>query len=91
MSVHNIYACLQGFFPARYIINDLATYYDSCNLRNVLCMPRLLYNLLSVSMNTEHRQTVNFGRANYQVLDEDMLVAVATKIGELWYLNCCSK
>ena len=59
----------------------------SCNLHSVLCMPRLSYNLFSVSVTTEHRKTVRFSKDNCQVLDEEKLVAVATKIGELYYLN----
>ena len=59
-----------------------------CKLHNVLYVPRLSYNLFSVSVVTEHGKTVSFGNASCQILDEGNLVAVATKIGELYYLNC---
>ena len=59
-----------------------------CKLHNVLYVPRLSYNLFSVSVATEWGKTVSFEKANYQVLDEGKLVAVANKIGELYHLNC---
>ena len=59
-----------------------------CRLHNVLYVPRLSYNLFSVSMATEHEKTVRFGKDNCQVLDKDKLVAVAIKVGELYYLKC---
>lgn len=61
-----------------------------CTLHNVLHVPRLSYNLFSVSMATEHGKTVSFGKINCQVMDEEKLVAVATKMGELYYLDCCT-
>ena len=54
-------------------------------------MPRLSYNLLSVSVATEHRKSVSFEKAGCQVLDKGKPVAVDNKIGEFHYLNCCAK
>lgn len=59
-----------------------------CTLHDVLYVPRLSHNLFSVSMATKRGKTVRFGKANCQVLDEEKLVAVASKIGELYYLKC---
>ena len=59
-----------------------------CKLHGVLYVPRLSYNLLSVSVATERGKTVSFEKDGCQVLDEGKLVAVANKIGELYYLNC---
>ena len=63
---------------------------QACKLQNVLYVPRLSYNLLSVSVATENGKTVRFGKANCQILFNKRLVAVATKAGELYYLNCFS-
>ena len=57
-------------------------------LQNVLHVPSLAYNLFSVSAATERGKAVRFGKVNCQVLDEGKLVAVAVKIGELYYLKC---
>ena len=58
-----------------------------CNLQNVLYVPKLSYNLFSVSVTTGRGNTVSFGKASCQVFNEGKLVAVATKVGELYYLN----
>ena len=58
-----------------------------CKLHDVLYVPRMLYNLFSVSMATKRGKTVRFGKANCQILDEAKLVAIATKIEELYYLK----
>ena len=61
-----------------------------CKLHKVLHVPRLSYNLLSVSVATEHGKTVSFEKTGCQVLDKEKPVAVGNKIGELYYLNCCA-
>ena len=58
-----------------------------CNLLTVLYVPRLCYNLFSVSVTTEHGKTVRFSKDSCQDLDKGKLDAVATKIGELYYLS----
>ena len=59
-----------------------------CKLHSVLYVPRLSYNLFSVSAATGREKTVRFGKANCQILSDKKLIAVATKVGELYYLNC---
>ena len=59
-----------------------------CKLRDVLHVPSLSYNLFSVSVAADREKTVRFGQANCQILDDKKLVAVGTKVGELYYLNC---
>ena len=59
--------------------------HKKCNLHHVLHVPRLSYNLLSVSKVTEHGKT---GNGTCQILDDGNLVGVGTKFGELFYLNC---
>ena len=51
------------------------------NLQKVLYVPRLCYNLFSVSVTTERGKTVRFSKDSCQVLDEGKLFAVATKVG----------
>ena len=36
----------------------------------------------------DNGKTVNFGKTNCYILDDDKLVAVGTKVGDLYYLNC---
>ena len=45
-----------------------------CNLQNVLYVPRLCYNLFSVSVTTEHGKTVRFSKDSWQDLDEGNLL-----------------
>ena len=60
-----------------------------CKLHDVLYVPKLSYNLLSVSKATELGKTTRFGEASCQILDANRkLIAVATRIGDLYYLNC---
>ena len=60
-------------------------------IHKILHVPRLSYNLLSLSVATEHRKSVSFEKAGCQVLDKEKPVAVDNKIGEFHYLNCCTK
>ena len=59
-----------------------------CKLHDVLHVPRLSYNLFSVSMATKRDKTVRFGKTKCQVLDKNKPVAIAIKVGELYYLKC---
>ena len=60
-----------------------------CTLNDVLYVPKLAYNLLSVSKVTEASKTTRFGVANCQILDGNRkLIAVGAKVGDLYYLNC---
>ena len=58
-------------------------------LQNVLYVPKLAYNLLSVSKITEAGKRVQFYSNHCQVLDQrDKVVAVGVKKGDLYYLSC---
>ena len=60
-----------------------------CKLRDVLYVPKLSYNLLSVSKATDAGKTVKFSEAGCQIVDvKQELVAVATKEGSLYCLDC---
>ena len=60
-----------------------------CNLRNVLFVPKLAYNLLSVSKAAEAGRTTQFDENGCQILSSDMsVIAVAKRVGNLYYLEC---
>jgi transposase InsO family protein len=58
-------------------------------LNDVLYVPKLAYNLLSVTKVTEMGKAVYFNKSGCNICDEqEKLVAVASKVGSLYYLNC---
>ena len=55
----------------------------------MLYVPNLSYNLISVSKATEDGKTITFSEARSQILDANQkLIAIATRIGTLYYLDC---
>ena len=63
-----------------------------CHLCNVLCVPKLSYNLLSVSKATEAGKRVEFNSTDCQIVDkEGKVVAVGIRKGSLYYLSCQQK
>jgi hypothetical protein len=64
---------------------------NKCKLKDVLYVPKLSFNLLSVPAATKAGKIVNFSEAGCEIFDEKKkLVATATKEKSLYYLNCCS-
>ena len=60
-----------------------------CKLHDVLYVPKLSYNLLSVSRTSDAGKTARFGETSCQILDANRkLVAVATRVGDIYYLSC---
>ena len=58
-------------------------------LSDVLYVPALTYNLVSVIKATEMGKTVSFDKLRCQIIDEqEEVVAVAPKIGNLYFLDC---
>ena len=58
-------------------------------LSDVLYVPTLAYNLLSVAKATEGGKTITFGKTRGEVIDDQgEVVAVVIKVGSLYYLNC---
>ena len=56
-----------------------------CKLQDVLYVPKLSYNLLSVSRMSDAKTSTRFGEANCEILDENKkLIAVATRLGDLY-------
>ena len=63
-----------------------------CNLRRVLFVPNLAYNLLSVSKAAEAGKTTQFDERGCQILTDDgKVTAVAKRVGNLYYLECEEK
>ena len=61
----------------------------SCVLQDVLYVPSLSYNLVSVSKATKSGKTVKFNEEGCHILDESQkLIVIAKRIGNLYYLNC---
>ena len=62
---------------------------NRCILHSVLFLPKLSYNLLSVTKVSEHGKVIRFDDAGCQILNKcDKCIAVATKLGNLYYLQC---
>ena len=58
-------------------------------VRDVLYVPRLSYNLLSVSQVADAGKTTEFDDVHCRIIGEGgKLLAMATKIGSLYYLDC---
>lgn len=63
-----------------------------CSLRNVLYVPKLSYNLLRVSKTAEAGNTTKFSKSGCEIVDKKgKVVAFATKVGNLYYLEYCRK
>ena len=60
----------------------------SCTLHDVLYVPKLSYNLLSVAKASQKGKVVKFTKSVCYMLDKrNKMVAKATKIGSLYQLN----
>lgn len=63
-----------------------------CHLSDVLYVPELSYNLLSVSKATEAGKRVEFHSTDCQIVDQEgKVVAVGLRKGNLYYLSCQQK
>ena len=59
------------------------------NLQDVLYVPDLSFNLLSVSKAAKSGKTVEFSEAGCEIVDVNRkLIATGTRVGSLYYLNC---
>lgn len=59
-----------------------------CRLEKVLYVPKLSYNLLSVSKAAEVGNTTNFSGTGCEIVDrKGKVTAFATKVGSLYYLE----
>ena len=60
-----------------------------CNMQDVLYVPALSYNLMSVSQAAERGKVTEFNSSGCQIRGSDRrLIANATRVGSLYYLDC---
>ena len=60
-----------------------------CKLSDVLYVPDLLHNLLSVSKAASNGKSSEFGQSHCNIIDNKFgVIATATKCRNLYYLNC---
>ena len=60
-----------------------------CNLHNVLLVPKLAYNLLSVSKAAEAGKAIKFDKSGCKIISDNAKVtAIAKRVGNLYYLEC---
>ena len=63
--------------------------HKTCMLKDVLYVPDLLYNLLSVSSATKAGKTVDFSEAGCEIVDRSQrLIATGSREGCLYFLDC---
>ena len=63
-----------------------------CRIKNVLYVPKLSYSLLSVSKASEAGKITKFNRTGCEILNkEKKIVATATRVGNLYYLEYSRK
>lgn len=61
-----------------------------CKLQDIPYVPKLSGNLLSFWKKSGAGKKIRFGEASCQILDEKKeLIVMATKVGDLYHLNCC--
>lgn len=81
-------ATAEGTVPLEMLLPDGNT--QECSLKNVLLIPKLAYNLLSVSKATEAGKTFAFSESGCEILNsKGKCIAFATKGGSLYYLQFC--
>ena len=84
---HALEATGQGTVSLEMTLPDGNT--NRCILHNVLYVPKLSYNLLSVTKVSEHGKVIKFDDSGCQILNKhDKHIAVASKLGNLYYLEC---
>lgn len=63
-----------------------------CRLENVLLVPKLSYSLLSVSKASNAGKITRFDKSGCEILNENKeVIAFATRVGNLYFLEHCKK
>ena len=61
---------------------------QKCTLKDVLYVPKLLHNLLSVSKASEFGKTTKFNSSGCEILNQNnKVIAFGTRVGSLYYLE----
>ena len=83
-------ATAEGTVTLEMLLPDRRT--QRCNLQNALYVPKLSYNLHSVSKASEAGKTTKFNNSGCEILNRHKkVVAFATRVGNLYYLEFCRK
>ena len=86
---HVVKAVGRGVVLMRISTDDVET--NKCRLQDVLYVPKLSFNLLSVVASTKARMLLQFTEGGCEIFDgKNKLVATASRESNLYYLNCCS-
>ena len=84
---HSLQATGQGTVSLHMNLPDGKT--RRCKLLDVLYVPKLSYNRLSVSKATEAEKIAKFNETRWQIRNKEKeLIALASKVGSLYYLEC---
>ena len=85
---HVLEATAEGTVPLQMLLPDGST--KKCSLKKVLWIPKLAYNLLSVSKATEAGKMIQFSESGCEILNASgECIAFAAKVGSLYYLKFC--
>lgn len=84
---HVLKATGEGTIPLEMLLPDGNT--KRCSLKNVLFVPKLSYSLLSVTKVSEAGKTTRFNKSGCEILNGDKVIAFATRVGNLFYLEFC--
>jgi hypothetical protein len=83
-------ATAEGTVTLKLLLPDGSS--QRCNLQNVLYVPKLSYNLLSVSKASEAGKMTKFNSSGCKIVNRHKkVVAFATRMGNLYYLEFCRK
>ena len=87
---HELDATHEGTVTLEMLLPDGCS--KKCKLSNVLFVPKLSYSLLSVSKASESGKTTKFTKTGCEILNKDnKVIAFATTVGSLYYLEFCRK
>ena len=87
---HKLEATAVGTVSIDVLLPDGKT--KKCSLHDVLYTPRLSCNLLSVSKADEAKKPVHFWNGGCEIVNSrNEVIAMATKVGKLYYLEFCQK
>ena len=87
---HMLEATAEGSVTLEMLLPDGNS--QKCTLKNVLYVPKLSYNLFSVSKASEAGKTAKFDNSGCEILNKDKrVIAFATRVGNLYYLEFCRK
>ena len=81
---HTLDGTAIGTVSIETLLPDRSTH--RCKLENVLYVPKLSYNLLSVSKAAEAGNITKFTKSGCDILNKGRVIAFATRAGNLYHL-----